>query len=86
MDRRFHCLICVGGTGGATGVVPFDPSLPEPHELQESEGGWGRAGNWVGKDVYEKEQLVRFRPGTMLLYRMDTYHRGSVVYENGLRR
>ena len=36
--------------------------------------------------VYEREKLVRFRPGTVLLYRMDTYHRGTVVYPDGVRR
>lgn len=38
--------------------------------MAESEDGWGRSGDWAGKVVYEKEKLVKFRPGTMLLYRV----------------
>ena len=59
--------------GGATGIVPYDPNLPT-HSDMPGEGveGWGRSDGWVGQSVYEAERLVRYRPGTILLYRMDT--------------
>ena len=73
--------------GGATGIVPYDPNLPT-HSDMPGEGveGWGRSDGWVGQSVYEAERLVRYRPGTILLYRMDTYHRGTLVYPEGVRR
>ena len=71
--------------GGATGIVPYDPSLPEGMPV-ETAGGWGRQHGWEGHQIYEKEKLVRYKPGTVLLYRMDTYHRGTIVYPEGVRR
>ena len=29
--------------------------------------------------LYAKEQAVEYRPGTVLLYRMDTFHRGTPI-------
>ena len=35
--------------------------------------------------LYAKEQAVEYRPGTALLYSMDTLHRGTPVKEGGVR-
>lgn len=109
MSGRTSDLNHVEDGGGATGIVPYDASLPH-HSQMPSEGsdGWGRSEGWIGQSVYEAERLVRYRPGTILLYRvsyfqtpalrglpnpyiqrrtqMDTYHRGTVVYPEGVRR
>ena len=36
--------------------------------------------------LYLAEQAVEYRPGTALLYRMDTFHRGTPVRPGGARR
>ena len=36
----------------------------------EGVNGWGRSDGWLGQSVYEAERLVRYRPGTILLYRV----------------
>ena len=36
--------------------------------------------------LYERERLAAFKPGTALLYRQDTWHRGSCMVENAVRR
>ena len=60
--------------GGATGIVPYDPALPgyDPTTPMPGEGvkGWGRSDGWLGRSVYEAERLVRYKPGTILLYRV----------------
>ena len=78
-DERPDCVagICylnhVEDGGGATGIVPYDASLPTNSDMPgEGAEGWGRSDGWLGQSVYEAERLVRYRPGTMLLYRMDT--------------
>ncbi len=40
--------------------------------------GWRQA-------LYEREQLVRFTPGTVLFYRHDTWHRGTPLKPGGIR-
>jgi len=36
--------------------------------------------------LYEREEVVRFKPGTILFYRHDTWHRGTPVAPGKLRR
>ena len=79
----------VEDAGGATGIVPYEPgSVLDrlPLELGESETGWGRTGTYEGREIYERELLPRYRVGTCLLYRMDTYHRGTPVFKDTMRR
>lgn len=38
------------------------------------------------KLLYERERLVSFKPGTILFYRHDIWHRGTPVVEGKLRR
>ena len=38
------------------------------------------------RDLYAKEKLVKYVQGTALLYRLDTWHRGSAVGAGGVRR
>ena len=79
----------VEDAGGATGIVPYEPgSVLDrlPLNVGESEGGWGRTGDYEGREIYERELLPRYREGTCLFYRMDTYHRGTPVYQDSMRR
>ena len=36
--------------------------------------------------LYARERLVKYTPGTALLYRMDTWHRGTRCFPNARRR
>ena len=64
-DERPDCVagICylnhVRDSGGATGVVPYHPSLPKYGMPAEGEDGWGRAGDWGGRDVRATTILLR---------------------------
>jgi len=40
---------------------------------------------WRAAHLYPREQRVRYRPGTLLLYRHDTWHRGTPLRRGGLR-
>ena len=31
------------------------------------------------QELYEREEQVEFKPGTMLLYRLDAWHRGTTL-------
>jgi ectoine hydroxylase-related dioxygenase (phytanoyl-CoA dioxygenase family) len=83
----------VADCGGATAVVPHTPQLYDiddegrhvnflgPHSRYSLPRGRGLPG-----ELYATERLVRFRPGTALLYRQDTWHRGSCMVAGALRR
>lgn len=78
----------VDAAGGATGIVPHEPGsvLDRLLSLGESDAGWGRTADYEGREIYEREMLPRYRVGTCLLYRMDTFHRGTPVYRDTMRR
>ena len=40
---------------------------------------------WRATHLYPREQRVRYRPGTLLLYRRDTWHRGAPLRTGRLR-
>jgi hypothetical protein len=50
----------------------FDKNDPEAFKLRNA--------------LYEREQVVRFKPGTILFYRHDLWHRGTPVVPGQLRR
>ena len=50
----------------------FDKNDPDAHKLRST--------------LYEREQLVDFKPGTILFYRHDLWHRGTPVTPGTLRR
>lgn len=50
----------------------FEQNDPEAHKLRST--------------LYEREQLVEFKPGTILFYRHDLWHRGTPVKPGKLRR
>ena len=50
----------------------FNQNDPDAHKLR--------------KKLYEREQLVSFKPGTILFYRHDLWHRGTPVMPGKLRR
>jgi hypothetical protein len=75
--------------GGATGIAPFSalagedmprgkddaPLIPRTYSVVDD---WAiRRSNT--HPLYAREQAVDYRPGTALLYRMDTFHRGTPV-------
>lgn len=67
-------------TGGLTGVVPNDPWVrsiwPIPgHQTPEKMPG-----------LYDRECGVQAKPGTVLFYRHDTWHRGTAPKPGQLRR
>ncbi|MGH1487852.1 MAG: phytanoyl-CoA dioxygenase family protein [Acidimicrobiales bacterium] len=47
-------------------------------EVRPEIAGWRQA-------LYDREQLVRFKPGSVLLYRHDTWHRGTPLKPGGFR-
>ena len=40
---------------------------------------------WRAEHLYAREQRVRFTPGTVLLYRLDTWHRGTPIRDGAMR-
>ena len=50
----------------------FKQNDPDAYEIRES--------------LYEREQVVQFKPGTILFYRHDIWHRGTPVAPGKLRR
>ena len=71
-------------TGGSTGIVPTDDfvraiwqqeKMIPSHQTPSSMGG-----------LYDREYGVKARRGTVLLYRHDTWHRGTAVKRDQLRR
>jgi hypothetical protein len=82
----------VADCGGATGIVPHSPgtydiddgravNFLEPHDRYSLAREPGAPGQ-----LYAQERLVQFKPGTALLYRQDTWHRGSCMVEGAVRR
>ena len=67
---------------GATATIPrdFSPAAADPTTSTR-----GRS-KQTHPEIYAHEQQVRFKPGTMLLWRQDTFHRGTPVREGSLRR
>jgi hypothetical protein len=43
------------------------------------------AASWRTDHLYRREQRVRFAPGTVLLYRLDTWHRGTPIRPGAMR-
>lgn len=43
------------------------------------------AADWRAAHLYAREQQVHYSPGTVLLYRLDTWHRGTPIVPGALR-
>ena len=70
-----------------TPLPPGKPSMgPPPWDTAPPGRGPARVQARVSIRVYERELLPRYRVGTCLLYRMDTYHRGTPVFKDTMRR
>jgi len=70
--------------GGSTRVVPT--SQREPYELRRCEGRTECARCPERRpDLYATERAVKFVPGTVLMYNLGTWHRGTVVKAGEVR-
>jgi hypothetical protein len=92
---------CGGATAVVLREGPDDPAYPWPIVANPGVGPYewvndrGRAEESVAsvspevaawrQQLYEREQRVRYRPGTVLLYRHDTWHRGTPIIPGALR-
>jgi hypothetical protein len=65
----------VEDAGASFAVVPHPQTVPFDAEDTRSPA-----------ELYASERLVRYRPGTVVMYRADTYHRGTPAIEGSLRR
>ena len=65
----------VDDAGGALAIVPHPPTL-----------GADKLDARQATELYKNEQLVRYRPGVAVLYRADSWHRGTPVMAGRLRR
>ena len=64
------------GDSGATALSPGPMILTDAGGVDHTEP----------EGVYQTEVLGRFRPGTVLLYRMDFWHRGTPLRVGAVRR
>ena len=84
--RLIMYLGTVEETGGATAVVSRelndDTSVVQNSIIRSD--GFGSRG--ASPEMYEAERQVHFKPGTILFYRFDTFHRGTPVVEGRCRR
>jgi hypothetical protein len=92
---------CGGATAVVLRDGPDDPAYPWPIVGTPGVGPYpwvndrGRAEELVAsmspevaawrQDLYDRERRVRYRPGTVLLYRHDTWHRGTPIDPGAVR-
>ena len=82
LPETLNCILYysrVEESGGATTVASFSDTgqalIPRTYSVVE---------DWPIRRsrqhaLYSKEKAVQYRPGTVLLYRMDTFHRGTPI-------
>ena len=75
----------VSEVGGSTAVVSRQHS-ESATELRTSALHGGLGSKQTNPELYEGEVQVKYSPGTVLFYRFDTFHRGTPVRANRVRR
>ena len=94
--------VCGGGTGFVRKISDKDPAYQTPYIKMPGQAGipfWNQkdiAESEIKKispeiyefreKLYEREEKVNFKPGTLLLYRHDVWHRGTQVKPGTSRR
>lgn len=97
-----HAEETAGGTAYVPRRGDDDPAYTPPHILMPGQAGkpffndrhtvetWFEqhdpAGHAMRQSLYAREQTVDFKPGTILFYRHDIWHRGTPVTPGKLRR
>jgi hypothetical protein len=96
------CDETAGGTAFVARQGENDPVYRTPYINMPGQGGKPffndreTVENWflendqdvyeLRKSLYDREQLVNFKPGSILFYRHDIWHRGTPLVEGKLRR